>query len=171
MLLLNGGGYLLIFQYLIYRADVNAEKKIDVDNYRKGDLSVIKIPVRMQAVEDEADFEQIQGKIQYQGYNYNFVGMKVARDTMFLLCLPNKEKNHLVNERNALDKEINDSGMSKKTQSLLKTTFKPAQYCSERPQFLFGDHATIRERADTAFHFSIDDPFIDTRGRPPENVA
>jgi hypothetical protein len=171
VLLLNGGGYLLIFQYLIYRADVNAEKKIDIDNYKKGDLSVIKIPVRMPAVEDEADFEQTQGHIQYQGYNYNFVGLKVARDTMFLLCLPNKEKNHLVDERNALDKEINDSGMSKKTQNLLKITFKPAQYCSELPQFLFSNNAINAERADTAFYFSIENPFIDTRGRPPEDIA
>ena len=58
----------------------------------------VKIPVHLSAVCNWEDYESIDGQMQYNGNYYNYVGLKIARDTMFLLCLPNHEKTRLVNQ-------------------------------------------------------------------------
>jgi len=125
----------------------------------------------MNAVVDWPDFEQIQGHVLYNGRNYNYVGLKVTRDTMFMLCLQNREKNQLLTEQTALEKETNDPLHGKKTQALFKTAFNLVKYYAEQAQFVFSNSAPAIDKMNTSLHLLNEDPFIGTRGRPPAIAA
>ena len=125
----------------------------------------------MNAVVDWPDYEQIQGHIVYNGHNYNYVGLKVTRDTMFMLCLQNQEKNRLLMGQNALEKDTNDSFHGKKSQALFKTALKLVQYYSEHTQFVFSNSLPAIDKMNTLLHLSNEAPFISTRGRPPAIIA
>jgi len=167
ILLFNTGGYFLLFQLLIYCSDTTAEKHISHNQFKLAELEVVKVPLQLPAVVNWENYEQIEGKTSFNGRNYNFVGLKITRDTMFLLCLPNKEKNRLVNDYIVYAQQVNDSSSAGKTQGLLKISFPLLTYNFETLQFRFMVHSQPSEKPDTPIVFHIDNPLISAQERPP----
>jgi hypothetical protein len=167
VLLFNTGGYLLFFQLLIYCSDTTAERHINRNQFKPAELEVVKVPLQLPAVVNWENYEQIEGQMSLKGHNYNFVGLKITRDTMFLLCLPNKAKNRLVNDYMVYAQQVNDSPQAKKTQGLLKISFPLLKYNFETLQFRFMVHSQPLEKPDTPVVFHIDNPVINAQERPP----
>ena len=63
LLLFNLGGYLLLFQYLIYQSDRSIIQKINNNHYKSSDLVEVKIPVHLN-IQDWTEFEPISGVVQ-----------------------------------------------------------------------------------------------------------
>lgn len=153
--LFNLGGYLLLFQYLIYRLDNRIENNIIHNNYKKTELVQIKIPVHLPAVCNWEDYESINGQMQHNGNCYNYVGLKITRDTMFLLCLPNNEKTQLVNQ--------------KKTHSTLpKITVPTSKYDCHPLTLSFPPPVVAIQKTHIHYLISWDHPLLSVNGQPPE---
>jgi hypothetical protein len=170
--LFNLGGYLLLFQYFIYRSDKLANQQISHNHYKRTELVEVKVHVRMPSVCNWDDYEQIKGQAKIKGINYNYVGVKFARDTMFLLCLPNTEKTRLVDADNTYAGQVSDSPANKKSQnSLLKADAPVSKYDHPVTQFRFAPPFTAVKKMPFHYLFTVDHPFITINGEPPELSA
>lgn len=114
VLVFNMGGYMLLFQYSIHESDQFANEQISKGFYKPDELVEIKIPVRMPYVQEQRQYENISGQIQLRGNCYNYVALKMTRDTMYVKCVPNYTKTKLVNDNVINAKEVSDSPLAKK---------------------------------------------------------
>ncbi|MFA6084305.1 hypothetical protein [Mucilaginibacter sp.] len=123
VLVFNMGGYMLLFQYFINESDQFANEQISKGYYKTDELVEIRIPVRMPYVQEQRQYENISGQIQLRGNCYNYVALKMTRDTMYVKCIPNYVKTKLVNDNVITAKEVSDTPLSKKNQlPLVKKT-------------------------------------------------
>jgi hypothetical protein len=114
VLVFNMGGYMLLFQYFIKQSDSIANEQISKGLYKSSELVELKIPVRMPYVEEQLEYQNICGHIEVSGNSYNYVAMKMTRDTMYVKCIANHEKTRLVSEKVIMGKEISDQPLNKK---------------------------------------------------------
>jgi len=119
VLMFNMGGYMLLFQYFIKQSDNIANEQISKGLYKSSELVEVKIPVRMPYVQEQLEYQNISGHIELNGNSYNYVAMKMTRDTMYVKCIPNYEKTRLVSEKVILAKEISDLPLNKKSHAPL----------------------------------------------------
>ena len=113
-LLFNMGGYLLLYQYVIKQSDAFANEQISKGLYKPAELVEIKIPIRMPYIQEQKEYEPIAGQIELKGHNYNYVALKMTRDTMYVKCVPNYEKTRLVSENIISAKDVSDTPLQKK---------------------------------------------------------
>ena len=52
----------------------------------------------MPSLDDWKDYQYISGQVQFQNNSYNYVKMKMTRDTVYLMCIPNYKKTRLLNQ-------------------------------------------------------------------------
>jgi hypothetical protein len=114
-ILFNLGGYALLFQYLINRSDSSIYERINDNRYKMNDLVEIKIPVNQQTVEDEDEYAPVGGQVKLSDTVYNFAYLKMTRDTMYLLCLPNREKASIKNAKIIYTRQISDISVNEKS--------------------------------------------------------
>ena len=96
--LFNIGGQLILHQYLVYKTDKLFTEQIRKGFYNVEDLTEVTIPVNLPGIRDWSRFENISGQIQFENNNYNYVKMRLTRNAMYLMCIPNYETTHLSSE-------------------------------------------------------------------------
>lgn len=95
------GGYLILHQYMSYRADKFYEEQAAKGLYNTSDLEDVEVPVNMPGITDWKGYENISGQIRFGDCSYNYVQMKVTRHTLYLKCVPNY-KSTLLNTHNII---------------------------------------------------------------------
>jgi hypothetical protein len=121
--LFNLTGYFLLQAY-IKSSDNDLIKQLDEHQYDEAQLVEIKIPIRLPYATDEAEYQRIDGEIEFSGTYYNYVKRKISRDTLYVLCLPNKSKTRIVSAGNKLIKHVNDAPASEKNEEGSKKLIK-----------------------------------------------
>lgn len=58
-------------------------------NYKESDLVSIKIPLNLPYLTESTNFERVDGQIELNGIQYNYVKRRVINDSFELLCIPN----------------------------------------------------------------------------------
>ena len=107
LLLFNIAGYRLLFNILEQKATARLEHKIDAGGYSEEQLVEVRIPLNMPYYSDK-DYESVYGETDWNGKHYRYVKRKIAANTLYLLCLPNEEKNNIVSVKNEMTKAVND---------------------------------------------------------------
>lgn len=131
-------------------------------------LLEIKIPVHFPTTQDMNEYEVVEGQIQLKNAFYNYVKLKITRDTMYFVCLPNTAKTHLVNANVITAKMINDVPVSKKGQeSLAKRVNALNEYNYQVFQYQYIAFATPLKQINRFVTCSLNNPFIDSPGKPP----
>ena len=103
----NLAGYRWLFSAIEKNATANLEQKISAGKYNDEQLVEIRIPLNMPYYSDK-DYEEVYGETDFNGEHYQYVKRKVSANTLYLLCLPNKEKTSIVKEKNEFTKAVND---------------------------------------------------------------
>lgn len=85
-----------------------------MDKYSLDDLVSVKIPVKMPTVENWKDYAAISGQVQFQNNSYNYVKLRMTRDTLYLMCIPNYKKTKLINQNIIIAHKIADIPNNKK---------------------------------------------------------
>jgi hypothetical protein len=85
----------LLFKYLREASGDRQEKRIDHHKYQDADLVEIKIKLNLPYMTSSSDYEKLVGEIKIKGSHYSYVKRKVSQDTLFLLCLPDQQKDRL----------------------------------------------------------------------------
>jgi hypothetical protein len=88
--------------------------------YNIHNLVMVKISVNMPGIQSWGTFENISGQIQFKKACYNYVKLKLTRDTIYVMCIPNYEKTRLTNENIINARQIDDLPGAKGNTAMLK---------------------------------------------------
>jgi hypothetical protein len=100
-------GYRWVFNALENKATANLEQKISAGNYNEDQLVEVQIPLNMPYYSDK-DYESFYGETDWNGNHYRYVKRKISGNTLYLLCLPNTERNSIVKAKDEFTKAVND---------------------------------------------------------------
>ena len=106
-MIFNLAGYKWLFSAIEENATANLEQKITAGKYSDEQLVEIRIPLNMPYYSDKG-YENVYGEADWNGEHYRYVKRKVSGNTLYLLCLPNKEKTSIVKVKNEFTKAVND---------------------------------------------------------------
>lgn len=106
-MLFNLIGYRWIFTAIENKATARLEQKISSGDYQEAQLVEIQIPLNMPYYSDK-EYENVYGETDWNGNHYRYVKRKVSGNTLYLLCLPNAEKNDIVKAKDEFAKAVND---------------------------------------------------------------
>lgn len=167
--LFNMGGYLLLNQYLVYQSDKFITRQISKGKYDVNNLIEIKIKQHLPQIRDWKTYIRVSGQIQLKGVAYNYVKLKMTRDTMFVQCIPNYQTTKLLDENIICAKQINDVPISKKAhESAAKKTGVDNKYSFPITTFAFFTAPPVIQKLSTFIYISINHPLVSVAGRPPE---
>lgn len=82
---------------------------LDQKQYKESDLISIKIPFNFPYVIRTTVFEDIEGNIEINGINYQYVKRRVYNGTLEILCVPNYTKTSINAFQNNFAKQLNDT--------------------------------------------------------------
>lgn len=168
LLLFNMGGYLLFFQYLIARSDISIDEQINNNHYKSTDLVDIKIPVHLN-IQDWSDYEVVSGQVQIKDIIYNYAELKMTRDTMYLKCIANHEKDLLVNAKIVYGKQVNDAPTSKRVPlPSVKKIFSENEYIYTNSKLPAYTVASVINTWHNYAFVKISNVSIDFAGQPPD---
>jgi hypothetical protein len=157
------------FQQLKKNATANLEQKISAGQYSDEQLVEIRIPLNMPYYSDK-DYEEVYGETDFNGEHYQYVKRKVSDNTLYLLCLPNKDKTSIVKVKNEFTKAVNDvpgnkEGSQQKSGliKLLTTEFRVNETAFDINNYSISSLSFVSRNADAK------DLFIPlTDAQPPE---
>ena len=112
VMLFNLVGYRWVFSAIENNATARLEQKISVGDYSEAQLVEIQIPLNMPYYSDK-EYENVYGETDWNGNHYRYVKRKVSGNTLYLLCLPNTEKNNIVKAKDEFSKSVNDTPANK----------------------------------------------------------
>ena len=169
LMVFNLAGYRWLFSAIEKNATANLEQKIADGKYSDEQLVEIRIPLNMPYYSDK-DYENVYGETDWNGEHYRYVKRKVSGNTLYLLCLPNKEKTSIVKVKNEFTKAVNDiSGNEQGSQQksgllkLLTTEFRVNETVFDINNYSISSLSFVSRNAD------VKDLFIPlTDAQPPE---
>lgn len=170
--LFNVGGYLVLNQYLVHQSNTFITEQISKGKYDINNLIEIKIKQHLPQIQDWKTYARVSGQIQLNGVSYNYVRLKMTRDTLFVQCIPNYETTKLLHENIICAKQVNDIPVSKSAhESSGKKTGVDNKYQFQITQYTFFAIPQDSRKLSTFIYISINQPLVQIAGRPPEIVA
>ena len=166
------GGYSLVFQYFIHKSEVTIVKQIYDNKVDATQLIQIKLPVHMPNIKDWPDYERMQGQIQLKDRYYNYLGVKMTKDTMYLVCIANSVKTHLVSANLIVAKDIADVPLSKKgqEQSVRKLSGLP-EFNLPAITYTFTRYYQTLKGQENPISTKLTNPYIESPGKPPNSIS
>jgi len=126
----------------------------------------------MPTILDWTDYEVIAGQIQLKDAYYNYVRLKMTRDTMYFVCLPNSVKTHLEKANIIVAKQISDVPFSKKGDSAAKRINTFSEYNLQAFKYHYLRFATSSiKQINKPLIFRLNDPYIESPGKPPNFIS
>ena len=127
VLLFNIVGYKYVANYFEQKATSDLQASLDQHQYKESDLISFKIHLNLPYISRSSEFENVEGNIDIQGINYQYVKKRFYNDTLEILCVPNFNKSTIKESKNNFAKQLNEiaaSNSSKKSTSnqIVKTT-------------------------------------------------
>jgi hypothetical protein len=168
--LFNLAGYSLLFDFFIHQSDQQLIQQLDKNQYTDAELFEVKVPLNMPYITNFSDYERVDGEMEVNGIYYNYVKRKVYNDTLYLMCLPNKNKTRLSAARNEYAATAQDAPAEQKGASLKK---HPGAGEYRQPVMLFSIVAPFMVKAphNNRPSSSIIHPYIDDQLHPPRRSS
>jgi hypothetical protein len=170
--LFNLGGFMAVNRYLVYRSDKFASEQISKGKYDAANLIEIKIPQHMPQIKDWDQYVRVSGQVQLNGFAYNYVKLRVTRDTLFIQSIPNYQTTKLLSQNIINAKQLGDVPLSKKTpESSIKKFGTDSLYNYLVINYAFSSRISAIQKLSTFVAIDINQPLIPIDGRPPEVIA
>jgi hypothetical protein len=93
--------------------------RLDAENYSKHELVVITLPLTLPYPVYQQDYERVDGEFEYKGEFYKLVKQKLENDTLFLVCIKDREAKKIASVLSDFSKMSNDLPGSKQAQNFL----------------------------------------------------
>jgi len=107
-LLLNLGGEFAVHQLLVYQSGQFFNRQTSRGLYNVQDLTEVKLPLSMPGVADWKNYESMYGEVRFANTAYNYVKIKITRDAIYLLCVPNYKTTRLCSQNIIHAENMND---------------------------------------------------------------
>ena len=163
------GGYSLFFQYFINQSENQIVKQIYENKVDATQLIQIKIPVSNPHMQDWKDYEKVQGQIQLKDNYYNYVGVKMTKDTMYLVCIANSVKTRLVSANLIVAKNMADVPLNKKGSDAgqVKKASGGFEYQIPSSHYSYVAFSTTLKGHENPISAKLTHPYIESPGKPP----
>ena len=151
------------------RSDNQIVSQLYSNGANSSKLIKLKIPVHMPTLDDWTDYANIQGQVQVKDAYYNYVRLKMTKDTLYLICLPNTVKANLAKANIIMTKNLNDIPLSKKGPNNSSTKKAESTY-DHFYQIVKCDYTPLAELVKINTHsevFHLSNPYIESPGKPP----
>ncbi|THU39647.1 hypothetical protein FAM09_14215 [Niastella caeni] len=167
--LFNIAGYTLLFDYFIQQSDRQFIQQLDNNQYNDSELIEVKIALHTPYLTSWSDYERIDGEAEVNGVYYNYVKRKIYNDTLYLLCLPNKNKTQLNAARIDYANKVNDVPANADDTGALKKNPAGSEYQQPLNQFTVSLPATatgkqMQDPASSVLQSIITGPFHPPQG-------
>jgi hypothetical protein len=139
-----------------------------MDKYSLDDLVSVKVPVKMPSVEDWKDYVAVAGQVQFQNNSYNYVKIKMTRDTLYLMCIPNYKKTKLINQNIINARRIADIPNAKKDHVPFGKLSILSDYNCQVVKYLFVTPITILKKNNASINSDIIDHILASPAPPPK---
>ncbi len=116
-------GYYGIFLGMQYQNDVAMVRSLDSNRYDEAQAITIKIPMAVPYMNDNADFERVDGMFEYNGEFYRLVKQKYAKDTLTVICLRDPENKKIHQALSDYLKSFTDKPSDQQPNTKLTLTF------------------------------------------------
>ena len=152
-------------------ADTQLVHSLDNNRYNDKDLVEVKVALNMPYLTTAKDFVRVDGTLELNGVQYNYVKRKVAGDTLYLLCLPNFLKTELNNAKTDFAKAAADIPNSKKNAetSLTKKPGPVNEYNYVAAQFMSSPQLSFNCSHNIFICPRILSVFIKSPAQPPDH--
>jgi hypothetical protein len=108
LLLFNTCGYRMVADWLQIRAEDRLQTVIDDHSYDVANLVELSVITNLPYTNDWLEWEHVNGTIEVNGYQYQYVERKLEKGKMFYRCLPNREKQTVVAARDEFLQLVNN---------------------------------------------------------------
>jgi hypothetical protein len=169
LLLYNMLGYQVLFFIRTQALQKEINSTIDKGQIDESKLLVFKVPVPIYHQVDKG-FERVEGSLQWEGRFYEKVKSKLENDTIHIYCLPNEQKQELVNKLNdhiqthVVDLKTPKHSKPEKPLPTLLKEYLPLSY--DHLPLLEGRLADAATQRPCLIHFSS--PVLQSSTPPPE---
>ncbi len=171
ILLFNWIGYRLLSSLLEEKANTAFIASLDNNQYNDDDLITIKLPSNIPYYTNSDHFNRMEGAIELNGKQYNFVKCRMYRDSIEYLCIPNNYRTKLTNARNEFYKVVNDlqhSSQGKKSGNTESIKSLLSEYYQENNSWGFSSYSTDKSITSSVFVFFILKPSLLPGELPPD---
>ena len=116
-----------------------------------------------------SNYERVDGEMEVNGIYYNYVKRKVYNDTLYLMCVPNKNKTRLSSARNEYAANTQDAPANQKNSGAsLKKHPGASEYRQPVMQFSIAAPLMVIAPHHNRPASHIIHPYIDEQLRPPQ---
>lgn len=164
-------GYRFVANIFEFIATRDMQKALDEKKYQDGELISFKIPLNLPYVNDSKEFVSVEGNIDINGINYQYVKKRVYSDTLEVLCIPNYTKTAIHHQKTDFTKQVNDianSGQSKKSSNSPLLKIKLSDY-TQHNNFDSYSYNTKSKTSHQSIYLDVTSfDFLQTLDQPPE---
>lgn len=175
LLLFNWVGYQLFTTILQDRADKTLIADLNENKYSDADLISIKVPAaHLSSYVNSKEFQRVDGKIEIEGVQYNYVKLRYIEGNLELLCIPNKTSNRIQSARDDFFKLVNDlqhPGQSKKSEQH-NNAYKSFQagFYTGMQAFVVPNLILVSQKASDHYQLMIPTVYLTRAGQPPDQI-
>ncbi len=164
---------MVVFQYFMHRSDVQIVKQLYDNKVDHVKLVELKVPVNMPTIQDWPEYEHVQGQIQLNNAYYNYVRLRMTRDTMYLICLQNDTKTKLEKANVIMAKNVNDVPLSKKgaTNSSNKKADQAYDHVYQVLKCDYAPQINLIKEGSSFCLAHLSNPYIESPGKPPNTAC
>jgi hypothetical protein len=96
LFLLNTLGYYGLYPLLRLRTTHLLNQRVDAGAYDSNETITLALPLSLPyLLAGQGDDHRLQGSLQYQGRLYTLVSQHIEADTLYVVCLPNREDHRM----------------------------------------------------------------------------
>lgn len=124
------------------QADIQLETSLDKQDYNEADLLTIKVPLSLPYMNNQQNFERVDGEITFHGKILKYVKRKISDGNLILLCLPDHNKMRIESAKEEFFKYANDlvqNNQSKKSGHSKAVAFKNLSLEYDAPSYKYSN--------------------------------
>ncbi len=144
---------------------------ISKNMYNVHDLVEIKVPQHIQTIQNWGGYERINGQVQFKNTCYNYVKLRLTKDTIYLVCIPNYEKTRLFNQNIINARDIADIPVNKKDHVPFGKILDLGKYHSLIELFKPSPHTVILRSLNTSLSLNYIQRYEDIPHQPPKIIC
>ena len=95
LLLFNALGFYGLLQGIRYKTTRDLVQRLDKDLYQDEETITLKVPITLPYPSDENEYQRIDGEIEHNGEFYRLVKQKYQSDTLFLVCIKDRQSKRI----------------------------------------------------------------------------
>jgi len=164
-------GYRMVAHYYAEKSTIDLQISVDQKKYNEAELVSLKLPLNQPYIINTDGYESLEGNMDYNGVNYQFIKKRIINDTLEIVCIPNMTRTQIDNNNEDFAKQLSDivnASTSKKSGGSQSLKFFISDFTQEHhfDLYSFVARATLKYNIKNAKYSSFD--YLQTISQPPE---